>query len=377
MFEAETLKNNIMSEFSIRVDQSLVTKTLDQIGPYPYNVFKYPAPSESLLNSQENIGLEMPVSYAEMQSYTEESLDLLKNQAENFFATADADETYADNDTISNIVALIEHESKNDTSQLFATEEKLSDVNEKKDAIVYATLVSANYIIENGRLFTSEEDKELLAQAKKISEEDDLENFLFTASFDKGLGGFIRRIWRRGKKLFRSILRWTKKQLEKIIKIKFELAKLEIDMTRRPNFLLGNPLRIRSLDLRVRIIRVDLKYRIFGKWRRISFTLGNKVELKSSARFALSTESNKVFVLPRFDKVKFRIKILGIWFTIGLTKVVNVILANRGKLMVYDLSGLVTPMQIKGLEYSIADIQIPLSQQYISLDVNIDVKKAS
>ena len=366
-----------MSEFSIKVDQSLVNKTFDKIGPYPYNVFKFPHSQETPLNSREKLQDEMPVSYKEMEFYSNEALGLLKNQGEKFFSNEVIDEKYENNNQLKDVISLIEYKKNKKEGAIFEKQYKIEVIEEEKDAIIYATLLSANYIIENKGLFSSEEDSQLVAQAIEISKEEDLENLLFMESFNKGIGGFLKKIWKKGKKLFKSIFRWAKKLLEKIIKIKVELAKLEIDMTERPNFLLGNPLKIRSLKLRVRIIRVDLKYRIFGKWRKISFSIGNKVELSASAKFSLITDNNEVYVLPKFDKVSFRIKILGIWFTIGLTKIINKILSNRGKFLVYNLNSLVKPMQVKGLEYLIKEVKIPQSQNFIRMDINIDVKKAS
>jgi uncharacterized protein YifE (UPF0438 family) len=365
-----------MSEFSIRVDQSLVTKTLDQIKPFPYPVLKYPSSNPSLIETEKSIEEKISVSYSEMKIYTTKAVKILENQGEKFFSK-EISEKYDDNDEIQNIISLIEFNNKKETDKVFAKYNHKTDIEEKKDALVYATLLSANYIIENGRLYTSEEDLILLQQAKEISEEENIEDLLFLNSFNKGLGGFLKKLWKKGKKIFKKILNWTKRQLEKVIKIKFELSKLDIDMTDKPDFILGNPLRIRSLNLEVRMIRVDIKYRLFGKWRKISFSFGNKVELKTSAKFALSSENNKVYVLPKFDKLKFRIKILGVWFTIGLTKVVNLILSIKGKLLVYDLSGLISPMEVKGLEYIIKEVKIPKSQKFIRMDVSIDVKTAS
>ena len=365
-----------MAEFSIKVNQSLVTKTLNQIKPYPYSVFKYPTPKiseERLKKDSEN---SISISHKEMEEYTSEAFKLLQNQGDTFFSKDDINEKYEDNDEIQDIISLIRY--KKDKKRNPELEKKSIDyINEKKEAVVYATLLSANYIIQNGRLYTSEEDAELLAQAQLISETTDIDNFLFLDTFDKGLGGFLKKIWRKGKSFFGRLVKWTKRQLGKIIKVKPELKVLEIEMMERPDFLLGNPLKIRNLKLNVRKISVNIRYRLFGKWGRITFTASDLVELHTSAKFGLITDDSEVYILPKFDKIRLKINLLGVSITRCLTKIVNLILSIHGKLPVYDLKNLITPMQVKGLEYSVKEdgIDIPQSNQSITMNVHIDVKR--
>jgi len=366
-----------MAEFSIKVNQSLVTKTLNQIKPYPYPVFKYPTPKVSE-KFKDNFKDGISISYKEMEEYTMKAFRLLQNQGDTFFSKEDINEKYEDNDEIQDIISLIKYK-KGEKENPELEKKNINYIEEKKEAVVYATLLSANYIIQNGRLFTAEEDAELLEQAQLISktETKDIDNFLFLEPFNKGLGSFLKKIWKKGKNFFRRIVKWTRKQLEKIIKLKVELKSLEIEMMERPDFILGNPLKIRNLKLNVRKISVNIRYKLFGKWGRITFTASDLVELHTSAKFGLITDDNKVYVLPKFDKVRFKINLLGVSITIGLTKIVNLILSINGKLLVYDLKNLITPMQVKGLEYSVKEngVDIPQSNQSISMNVDIDIKR--
>lgn len=360
-----------MSELSMRVNQSLVDKTFDKIGPFPYKVFSYPN-SEMI----KNYGDDMPVSYREMELYTEKSLSLLEQHSVQLFSD-EPEESFDTNDQLMNIVTLLQHENGDKSDKNFNKQYLKELTTEDQEAIVYGSLMSANYIIENKSSFSSAEDLELLEQAIILSEQENPENLLFLSSFDKGLGGFLRRIWRRGKGLFSSILRFSKRILKKIIKIKFELTKLEIELLEKPSFILGNPLKVRRVNLNVSKIQVKLRYRIFGRWYSINFTFGDSVQLKSSASFELEGINNAVYVQPRFDKVSFRIRILGVRFTIGLTTAANRILTDQGKLMVYDLKDIVQQMQIKNLNYSIAALTIPKSSGFLEMNIDIDVTNVS
>jgi hypothetical protein len=360
-----------MSELSLRVNQSLVDKTFDKIGPFPYKVFSYP--SSELVK---NYGEDMPVSYSEMELYTEKSLSIMEQHSAQLFSDEPKD-SFDTNDQLMNIVALLKHENGDKSDKSFNKQYLKALTTEDQEAIVYGSLMSANYIIENQSSFTSAEDLELVKQAIILSEQENPENFLFLSTFDKGLGGFLRRIWRRGKGLLSSVLRYSKRALKRIIKIKFELTKLEIEMLEKPSFALGNPLKVRHVNLNVSKIQVKLRYRIFGRWFSINFTFGDSVQLKSSANFALEGINNAVYVQPKFDKVSFRIRILGVRFTIGLTTVANNILADQGKLMVYDLKDIVQQMQIKNLSYSIANVDIPSSTGFLEMKIAVNVQNIS
>lgn len=361
-----------MAEFSIQVNQSLINKTLDQIKSYPYPVISYKRKNfleAGLEEPQVDMEELFPSAYDDFENLTEEALKVLQEEADSL--SDDSDELGVYSSELSNYEPLRHGDLLQAEYDDLTDDEKdelvfLNNQEMMKDSLEMGAIISANYILEKADQHTPE----LVAEARALVDKEE-----FTITEILGFGRFFRRVVRAVKRTVRTILRWAARQIRKVIDFgKPILKKLTIVVMKRPTIRVANPIVVNNLQLRVATIRVAIPYRIFrGRERHINFTFNDQVELRTSGKYKISSSALKLYVAPTLDKLALRVRVLGIWFTIGLTKIANMILVALGRFEIYDASDLVTPMQVKDFKYEITDFKPFTSPNGLRLDAFIKV----
>ncbi|AOC93929.1 hypothetical protein BB050_00787 [Flavobacterium anhuiense] len=192
-----------------------------------------------------------------------------------------------------------------------------------------ASLKSLEYAENRDETITEEiqEDEELYEIAKiaidaflaaNPTERDPTdESFSSDYSFEQQ-----KSLWGRIKKYAKKASNWLKKQAKKILKIKsVTLDKFLVTVEKRPVIIISNPIKVNDVYLKIDY-KITVKYEIFGKGGRISFSDNFKMP-NTDLDIKFKVDNLKYFAEPYFTSLKIVKYILGFKITISLAPLVN------------------------------------------------------
>ncbi|MBJ6119643.1 hypothetical protein JAO76_15645 [Pontibacter sp. BT310] len=364
-----------MSEFTLKINQSLVERTLDRID---FNPYKFIWDQSSNLREEAIIADDVNQVLLDfdqkLDDLGESALKTLDEDAKNEGLFTKSLEEFNEGGF---------QELLKKDSLLLSEDEKLkikhyTKLEELQASIIFGNELAAEYVLNNGAVFSvdetiAQEAKIILGQAQAINRLD-RETLILGSSFFKKVGGVLRNA-------AKTIGKWFKTQIAKVIQIgKPELKRLEINIWNRPRIILGNPVLINNLNVSVYNLSVHIPY----SWRvpipgqdwhhnvlKLNIRLG-EVLVSTDSQYDLFPENNKIFVAPRFNTFKFSFKIFEIPFTISLSGLVNKILDNK-RIEIYDVSNLALPLKLLDMKYEIEDVKAVTLANGLALEVGIRV----
>lgn len=359
-----------MAEFEILINQSLVEKTLNNLKYDPLELIHYK--KTSFLEDKENFVIPegddlIDVDYSK-EDYFENGLDIIKDdymKDEDNLDFSLQPEFLSEMNTSGNPSINFEEEIVKDENIIYQ---------EKSDSISFVADFLSSYVITHPTEF--EEGTVELAENifNRDSQYSLQEKFL-------GFGNFFKKVFRAGKRILKKMGRWVLNQIKKVVGIgKPELHELRLVQYGKPYLKLSNPIRIKRINAQVDKLKIKVPYYIKFpwqsiKWRYITITINNKIGAKVDGDLHFSSRKLKIFTNLKLNSFIVNVNILGTKFSIGLTGIANSILIKK-EFEIYDATSIATPIQVKGLSYSISELAPVGLSNGLRLDLNIDVSKS-
>ena len=184
-----------------------------------------------------------------------------------------------------------------------------------------------------------------------------------------GLGSLWNGIKNAVRKVARAFVRNLKEFLAKYFK--FEVLWGEITVRSRPDVVVGNPLRLRKLDIAARVkIKACVK---IGRWLCAEIASPSPSLLVGALVFTPEVKGPLVVGSARVENFDFvlDITIFGyrIPVRIGLTKVVNGILASQPPHVLLDTSNLSYPLPMLNTKFVPSGIAFSSKEDYFETDI--------
>ena len=166
---------------------------------------------------------------------------------------------------------------------------------------------------------------------------------------------FVRNLKQFMAKYFRFTVQWA-----------------ELTVMKRPTATVTNPIELKKLDLRVQVmIEACVK---LGRWRCAQLTTPKIAFSAGSLAFTPEVRGPLVIGSARVENFDFvaSISIFGFSFkiSIGLTKIVNKVLADRPPEVLLDISRMSYPLPMLNTKFVPSGIGISSGKDYLEADVS-------
>ena len=353
-----------MAEFEIQINQSLVDKSLDNLDFNPLVLVDI---ENSLLQEEST---EIDTSF-DQENYLKESMQLVEDQ---YLLNAESEQDVLEEPQFIKALKLTSPEKlnfleyHNDDNDLYL---------QTAQGISFATDFYAAWVVENASDFSY--DAEVITLAQNILAREEQFNLLGEEALL--FGGFFKRAWRGIKKAGKRLGRWAIRQVKKVVGIDLKNAKItkfKLIKQGRPKLKISNPIEIGNVNVKLVRLEYQIPYYIKWpwqdiKWRQLKLSVSN-IAVETDAELGFRADGLKILTKIQVQRLKLKFKIIGVSFTVGLTGLANKILDKR-EFEIYDATNLVTPIKVKGLEYSLNKIEPVGVRNGLKLDVHIDVKK--